>query len=191
MLRAEKDSGLAETPVSSRVGSCSGAPSTSGQMGWQAMRKTYALSKLAAAAVTMGGLFLPFASATTKERPVVVTAPEASSLVVRRVSYADLDLALPDGRTALHHRVGYAVSDVCAEANLFDNGSSKRACCNARTLPGAARARRSPARSSAPPTSRPEVGRPLQQRRSASASAARRRARAWLSVWEPRQTSAL
>ena len=87
------------------------------------MRKTYALSKLAAAAVTIGGLFLPFASGTAKERPVVVTAPEATSLVVRRVSYADLDLALPDGRTALHDRVGFAVGDVCAEANLFDNGS--------------------------------------------------------------------
>ena len=87
------------------------------------MRKTYALSKLAAAAVTIGGLFLPFTSATAKEGPVVVTAPEPTSLVVRRVSYADLDLALPDGRTTLHDRVGFAVSDVCAEANLFDNGS--------------------------------------------------------------------
>ena len=87
------------------------------------MRKTYVLSSLAAAAVTIGGLFLPFASATAKEGPVVVTGPEASSLVVRRVSYADLDLALPGGKTTLHDRVGFAVGDVCAEANLFDNGS--------------------------------------------------------------------
>ena len=87
------------------------------------MRKTYALSKLAAAAVTIG-LFLPFASATAKETPVVVTAPpQEADLVVRRVSYADLDLALPDGRATLHERVGFAIGDVCAEANLFDNGS--------------------------------------------------------------------
>ncbi len=87
------------------------------------MRKTYALSKLAAAAV-IGGLFLPFASATAREGPVVVTAPpEEAGLVVRRVSYADLDLALPSGRSALHDRVGFAVGDVCTEANLFDNGS--------------------------------------------------------------------
>ena len=63
------------------------------------MRKTYALSKLAAAAVTIGGLFLPFSSATAKEGPVVVTAPEPADLVVRRISYADFDLALPDGRS--------------------------------------------------------------------------------------------
>lgn len=88
------------------------------------MRKLKALSKLAAAAVTIGGLFLPFASATAKERPVVVTAlPQEADLVVRRVSYADLDLALPAGRATLHERVGFAIGDVCAEANLFDNGS--------------------------------------------------------------------
>ena len=88
------------------------------------MRKLKTLSKLAAAAVTVGGLFLPFASATAKEAPVVVTAPpEDADLVVRRVSYADLDLALPAGRTTLHERVGFAIGDVCSEANLFDNGS--------------------------------------------------------------------
>jgi UrcA family protein len=88
------------------------------------MRKLKTLSKLAAAAVTIGGLFLPFASATAKEAPVVVTAPpEEADLVVRRVSYADLDLALPAGRTTLHERVGFAIGDVCSEANLFDNGS--------------------------------------------------------------------
>jgi len=88
------------------------------------MRKTYTLSKLAAAAVTIGGLYLPFTSATAKETPVVVTAsPQEADLVVRRVSYADLDLALPAGRTTLHQRVGFAIGDVCAEANLFDNGS--------------------------------------------------------------------
>jgi len=89
------------------------------------MRKTFALSKLAAAAVTIGGLFLPFASAMAKEAPVVVTAapPEEADLVVRRVSYADLDLASAIGRNTLHERVGFAIGDVCAEANLFDNGS--------------------------------------------------------------------
>ena len=88
------------------------------------MRKLKTLSKLAAAAATTVGLFLPFASATAKETPVVVTAPpQEADLVVRRVSYADLDLALPAGRTTLHQRVGFAIGDVCAEANRFDNGS--------------------------------------------------------------------
>jgi UrcA family protein len=95
-------------------------------MGWQAMRKTYALSKLAAAAVTIGGLFLPLTSTAAKERPVVVTAPpeNAANLVVRRVSYADLDLAVPAGVTELNDRVRFAIGEVCEEANLFDNGST-------------------------------------------------------------------
>lgn len=88
------------------------------------MRKTFALSKLAVAAVTIGGLFLPFSSATAKERPVVVTAPpEETELVVRYVSYADLDLALPVGQSTLNDRVGFAITDVCTEANRFDSGS--------------------------------------------------------------------
>jgi len=88
------------------------------------MRKLKTLSKLATAAVTIGGLFLPFTTATAKEAPVVITAPlQEADLVVRRVSYADLDLALPVGRATLHERVGFAIGDVCAEANLFDNGS--------------------------------------------------------------------
>ena len=88
------------------------------------MRKLNALSKFATAAVTIGGLFLPFTTATAKEAPVVITAPlQEADLVVRRVSYADLDLALPGGRATLHERVGFAIGDVCAEANLFDNGS--------------------------------------------------------------------
>ena len=84
------------------------------------MRKT-TLSTLAAASVTAAGLFLPLSPATAKERPVVVTAP--SDLVVRHVSYADLDLAVPLGQAALNDRVEFAIGDVCSEANHFDNGS--------------------------------------------------------------------
>ena len=85
------------------------------------MRKMTRLSKLAAASVIAAGLFLPFASATAKDRPVLVTAP--ADLVVRHVSYKDLDLAVPDGKSALYERVGFAIGDVCTEANHFDNGS--------------------------------------------------------------------
>ena len=89
------------------------------------MRKLKTLSKLATAAVTIGGLFLPFTTATAKEAPVVITAPlQEADLVVRRVSYADLDLALPVGRGDAPRKGGsFAIGDVCAEANLFDNGS--------------------------------------------------------------------
>jgi UrcA family protein len=85
------------------------------------MRKRTTLSTLAAASVTAAGLFLPLSSATAKERPVIVQAP--TELVVRHVSYADLDLALPLGKATLQDRVGFAIEDVCTEANQFDNGS--------------------------------------------------------------------
>lgn len=52
---------------------------------------------------------------------MLVTAP--SDLVVRHVSYSDLDLAAPAGKAALYDRVGFAIGDVCTEANHFDNGS--------------------------------------------------------------------
>lgn len=83
------------------------------------MRKLI-LSSFTAAALGAGGLFLP-TSATAKDSPVLVTAP--TELVVRHVSYADLDLALPAGVTTLNDRVNFAIGDVCTEANLGDSGS--------------------------------------------------------------------
>ena len=44
-------------------------------------------------------------------------------LIVRHVSYADLNLATKEGAKILDRRVGSAVSDVCVEANDGDNGS--------------------------------------------------------------------
>ena len=83
------------------------------------MRKP-ALSSFTAAALVAGGLFLP-TPASAKDNPVLVTG--RSELVVRHVSYADFDLAVPAGAAALNDRVGFAVGDVCNEANLSDNGS--------------------------------------------------------------------
>jgi UrcA family protein len=83
------------------------------------MRKLV-LSGFTAAALGAGCLFLP-TSAIAKDSPVLVTAP--TELVVRHVSYADLDLGLPAGVTALNQRVNFAIGDVCAEANLGDSGS--------------------------------------------------------------------
>ena len=84
------------------------------------MRKRQKLSSFTAAALVAGGLFLP-TSATAREEPVFVTAP--TELVVRHVSYADLDLALPAGVESLNDRVNFAIGDVCTEANLWDSGS--------------------------------------------------------------------
>jgi UrcA family protein len=93
----------------------SAPPSTNGQMGWLSMTNGKTLVRCAAAAFVL----LPVAPAAAK--PVVVTAP--TELVVRHVSYADLDLATNEGGARLHQRVGSAVSDVCTEANNWDNGS--------------------------------------------------------------------
>jgi UrcA family protein len=53
--------------------------------------------------------------------PIVVSAPAA--VVVRHVSYADLNLASAVGARALTHRVAYAVSDLCNEATGGPDGS--------------------------------------------------------------------
>ena len=77
------------------------------------------LSSFTAAALVAGGLFLP-TSANARESAVLVTAP--TELVVRHVTYADLDLAQPAGVSTLNDRVGFAVGEVCTEANLGNDG---------------------------------------------------------------------
>ena len=64
--------------------------------------------------------FTALPSSPAAAAPLVVTAPV---LVVRHVSYADLNLATNEGAKILDRRVGSAVSDVCVEANDGDNGS--------------------------------------------------------------------
>ena len=73
------------------------------------------LSMCAAVAVTSGGLFL-LASPASARAPIVVTAPLAEDIIVRHVSYADLNLAAAAGLNTLNSRVGGAVEDLCTEA---------------------------------------------------------------------------
>lgn len=74
------------------------------------------LSMCAATAITTGAIVLmaPHASAAPRQ-PLVVTAP-SPDLVVRHVSYADLNLAVSSGEHTLNRRVGNAVTSVCNEA---------------------------------------------------------------------------
>jgi UrcA family protein len=72
------------------------------------------LSLSAAAGITAAGLFLVAPPASGKERPVVVTAP--ADILVRRISFADLNLASAAGERTLNRRVGEAVADLCLEA---------------------------------------------------------------------------
>jgi UrcA family protein len=48
-----------------------------------------------------------------KGRPILVNAPPEDA-VVRRVNYADLNLAQPSGQQALVSRVKFAVNDMCS-----------------------------------------------------------------------------
>jgi len=84
-----------------------------------------AFSISAAVALAATGLASPAAGKSTR---IVVTAPPAD-LVVRHVSYADLNLASAAGERSLNGRVGYAVSDLCSEATGGNDGSftAKRA----------------------------------------------------------------
>jgi UrcA family protein len=79
------------------------------------------LSLSGAAAITLGGLFL-VASPASGKAPIVVTAPD-DNVVVRRISYADLNLASATGASTLNRRVNGAVSDLCSEATGGDDGS--------------------------------------------------------------------
>lgn len=80
------------------------------------------LSMCAAVAITAGGLVAMTPKAAAQHRPVVVTAP-SNDIVVRRVSYADLNLTTVAGEQVLNKRVGGAVNSVCEEATEFATGS--------------------------------------------------------------------
>lgn len=79
------------------------------------------LSLVGAVAITAGGLFLVAPPASGKSRPIVVLAPE--NVVVRHISYADLNLASAPGERTLVRRVSGAVSDLCLEATGGNDGS--------------------------------------------------------------------
>jgi UrcA family protein len=79
------------------------------------------LSLSGAVAITIGGLFLVASPASGKSSPIVVVAPE--DVVVRHISYADLNLASAAGGRTLNRRVGGAVNDLCLEATGGNDGS--------------------------------------------------------------------
>lgn len=85
------------------------------------MNYTKLITFCSAIAITATGVFLVALPAGAKDKPVVVTAP--MELVVRRVSYADLNLASARGERALHYRVGGAVRDLCNDATGPRDGS--------------------------------------------------------------------
>ena len=79
------------------------------------------LSLSGAVALTVGGLSFVAPPAFAKSGPIVVKAPE--NMVVRRISYADLNLASAAGESTLNRRVNGAVNDLCLEATGGDDGS--------------------------------------------------------------------
>lgn len=75
------------------------------------------VSMCAATAITAGAIVVMAPHASAAQHPnLVVTAPADADLVVRHVSYADLNLTMDRGVQVLNHRVGSAVSSVCIEA---------------------------------------------------------------------------
>ena len=85
------------------------------------MNYVRAITFCAAVAITSGGLFL-MASPAIGRPPIIVQAP--AEVVVRHISYADLNLAAAPGQQVLKWRVGAAVRDLCDEALGGDNGST-------------------------------------------------------------------
>jgi UrcA family protein len=85
------------------------------------------------AATLVAGAAIAAASSPLHARPptgvVVIAHPE--DYVIRRVSYADLNLATAPGERTLNHRVGNAVSYVCNEATGGLSTSFEYADCRA------------------------------------------------------------
>jgi UrcA family protein len=88
------------------------------------MNYVRAISLCAAIAAASGGLFLAASPAFGRSGPIFVTATPPEELVVRHVSYADLNLAVDAGQRTLNRRVGSAVSDLCTEAGGGNDGST-------------------------------------------------------------------
>jgi UrcA family protein len=86
------------------------------------MNYVRAISLCAAIAVTSGGLFVVASPAFGRSGPILVTAPP-EEIIVRHVSYADLNLAVPAGQKTLNRRVGSAVTGLCTEAMGGNDGS--------------------------------------------------------------------
>jgi UrcA family protein len=89
------------------------------------MNYVRAISLCAAIAAVSGGLFLAAPPAFGRSGPILVTAAPPEEIVVRHVSYADLNLAAEAGLRTLNRRVDVAVTDLCADANGGNDGSTK------------------------------------------------------------------
>jgi UrcA family protein len=83
-----------------------------------------AISLCAAIAATSGGLFLAVSPAFGRGGPILVTATPPEEVVVRHVSFADLNLLVEAGQRTLNRRVDVAVTDLCTEANGGNDGST-------------------------------------------------------------------
>ena len=74
------------------------------------------------------GLCLTAASAGANAKPrmgeVTVTATDPA--LQRKVSYADLNLAVKSGRRALHYRISYTARDLCLDINGWDDGTCQK-----------------------------------------------------------------
>ena len=88
------------------------------------MNYARAITLCAAIAITSGGIFLAAAPAFGRSGPILVTGAPPEEIVVRHVSYADLNLAVEAGQKTLNRRVGSAVNSLCDEALGGNDGST-------------------------------------------------------------------
>jgi UrcA family protein len=87
------------------------------------MNYTKALIMCAAVGVTAVGVLAIAPPASGENAPVYVFGRE--DIVVRHVSYADLNLASAAGEITLNRRVGAAVNDLCIDATGGNDGSTR------------------------------------------------------------------
>lgn len=72
------------------------------------------------------GLTAAATGADAKPRPGDVTVTAVDPELQRKVSYADLNLAVKPHQRVLKYRIAFTASDLCRDINGYDDGSCRR-----------------------------------------------------------------
>jgi UrcA family protein len=79
-----------------------------------------------AAAFIGFGVTATATSADAKPRHADITVTGVDPELQRRVSYADLNLAMKPGQRALKYRISYTAGELCLDINGWDDGTCRR-----------------------------------------------------------------
>ena len=87
---------------------------------------THKIACMFAASLLGLGITVTATGADAKPRSGDVTVTATDPALQRRVSYADLNLAVKPDQRVLRHRISYTASDLCLDINGWDDGTCRR-----------------------------------------------------------------